>query len=194
MKKTSGKNASTVFNQSVTQIDKFLKDVEGLPKASVPWAYDYAIIRLHRELEQMTLKCLVAAINNDTKQLSNTTGIDFPKHLTHAVCEYIIIGDGYFDTQGRDSLIRTLKKYLRNDHYLVKVFSETKYKCTLDRLYALRNFAAHGSLKSRKRALTATSMKKLPSSGGWLKVGGRFKKISDKLVKLANEIHEKAPY
>ena len=33
-------------------------------------------------------------------------------------------GRGYFDFKGRDGLIKTLKQYLPDDHYLVEVVSK----------------------------------------------------------------------
>ena len=93
------------------------KNLSSFSDAHITWAHDYGIIRLYREFEDMILNCLVAAINSDTQQLSNTTGIDFPKHITDEVCEFIIVGDGYFDFRGRDGLIKTLKRYLPDNHY-----------------------------------------------------------------------------
>jgi hypothetical protein len=49
------------------------------------WAYEYGIIRLYREFEIMMLDALVGAINNNTKTISERTGISFPAHLTDEV-------------------------------------------------------------------------------------------------------------
>ena len=196
MRKKSGKRASEAFKQRVQEIERFL-DRENLSlfsDAHVTWAHDYAIIRLYREFEDMIFNCLVAVINSDTQQLSQTTGIDFPKHLTDEVCEFIIVGDGYFDFQGRDGLIKTLKGYLPAEHYLVEIVKKADYKETLERLSALRNFATHNSKPSKKRALDAIKGQRLASSGAWLKKQNRFGRMLDSLGRLADEVHEQAPY
>ena len=196
MKKKSGKKASEAFKKHVQEIEGFLnpKNLSSLSAAHVTWAYDYGVIRLYREFEDMILNCLVAAINNDTQQLSKTTGIDFPKHLRDEVCEFIIIGGGYFNFKGRDGLIRTLKKYLPATHYLVALVRKDAYKDALDRLSALRDFAAHDSRPAKKRALQATGGQKMASSGAWLKRQERFQQVALQLTKLAEEINKRAPY
>ncbi|MBT4905374.1 MAG: hypothetical protein HON62_00700, partial [Rhodospirillaceae bacterium] len=165
--------------------DQKAKDVS---EKSESWAHEYAIIRLYREFEDLMLNCLVAGINNDTSVLAATTNIDFPKHLTDEVCEYIVIGNGYFDFRGRDGLIRTLKKYVPATHYLVVSVKETKYREALDRLSALRNFAAHDSAVSKRQALNVTGMHRMASAGSWLKKQGRFGSIAHSLKRLANDI------
>ena len=134
MKKKSAKKASDAFKRHVQAIEEFLdpNKLSPLSDAHVTWAYDYGIIRLYREFEDMILNCLVAAINNDTQQLSQTIGVDFPKHLKDEVCEYIIVGDGHFDFRGRDGLRQKLKKYLLSNHYLVELVNDSKYRGALD--------------------------------------------------------------
>ena len=114
MKKKSARKASEQFKEQVEIIERFLEQriFSILSDSHLSWMFDYAIIRLYREFENMILNCLVAGINNDTEQLSETTGVVFPKHITEEVCEYLVVGDGYFDFRGRDGLIATLKKYL----------------------------------------------------------------------------------
>ena len=196
MRKKSGKKASEAFKKHVQEIEEFLdeENLSSFSDAHVTWAYDYAIIRLYREFEDMILNCLVAAINSDTQQLSKTTGIDFPKHITDDVCEFIIVGDGYFGFRGRDGLIKTLKGYLTDDHYLVTIVKKPAYKDALEKLSALRNFAAHDSKPSKKRALQTIGGQRLASSGAWLKKQNRFRNISASLKRLADEVYQQAPY
>ena len=104
------------------------------------------------------------------------------------------MSDGYFDFRGRDGLIKQLKRYVPDDHYLVDIVKQKKYKDPLDRMVALRNFAAHASGVSRKRALKAVGKARLQSSGSWLKVRGRFGKMCASLKALAAEIEQRAPY
>ena len=140
------------------------------------------------------LQALVGAINNDTGTISASTGVDFPKHLTDEVCEYLIAGDGFFDFKGRSGLIKQLKSFAPETHYLVTIVKKTKYKDALNRLSALRNYAAHDSRVSKKRALAAVGQKRMGSAGSWLKSQGRFEKIAKSLVALAKEVETEAPY
>lgn len=115
------------------------------------------------------LEVLTGAINNDTEVLSLNTGIRFPKHLTDEVCEFLIQGTGYFDFHGRGGLIKTLQQYVPKTHYLVGILKKPKYRASLDRLTALRNYAAHDSARARSGALKAVGNKKMASPGSWLK-------------------------
>ena len=75
MRKTSAKNDVTVFKANLQKVKSFLASVSNpLTAEHLTWAHEYAIIRLYREFEELILDCLVAAINNDTGQLSATTG------------------------------------------------------------------------------------------------------------------------
>lgn len=158
------------------------------------WAYEYAIIRLYRDFEDLILNALKGAINNDTNTLSETLKIKFPSSLSDAVCEYIVTGGGYFDFKGRDGLIKTIKSYVPANHYLVAIVKKQKYKDALERLSALRNFAAHDSEVSRKKALAAVGQKRMSSAGTWLKSQNRLENIVDRLKELAQEIDVAAPY
>ncbi|MFV2063878.1 MAG: hypothetical protein ACC726_10260 [Chloroflexota bacterium] len=63
----------------------------------------------------------------------------------------------------------------------------------LERLIALRNFAAHESSQSKKAAKLATGTN-MSAAGAWLKRQGRFKELSRPLQRLALEIEAGAPY
>ncbi len=137
---------------------------------------------------------LVGAINNDTATVSARTSIQFPKHLTDEVCEFLIRGTGYFDFKGRSGLISTVKKFVPENHYLLTTIKKPIYRDALERLSALRNFAAHESDQSKRSALRAIDRKRIQSSGAWLKRATRFATIADRLKDLATEIENAAPY
>lgn len=158
------------------------------------WCYDLAIIRLYREFEDLILSCLVACINSDATTFSAHKGRKFPNHMNVDVCEYLITGDGYFDFSGRDGLIKTVKRFVPSAHWLPTVIKKGKYKEPLNRLSALRNFAAHDSAVSKKKALGSIGQAKMSSSGAWLKKKNRFGLICDKFKELATEIEAAAPY
>jgi hypothetical protein len=139
------------------------------------------------------LDCIVATINNDTATLSATTGIKFPKHLTDEVCEYIVVGDGYFDFRGRDGLIKTFKRFVSDDHFLITVTKNQKYKHSLEKLSALRNYAAHESAQAKGSVLKTVNHERIGSAGAWLKTQKRLKVIIDDLRSLASDLGRSAP-
>jgi hypothetical protein len=152
------------------------------------------VIRLYREFEVLLLNALVGAINNDTATIASTTGVKFPKHLSDEVCEFLVIGDGYFDFRGRDSLVRFLKRFVPDAHYLLAVVKTPRYRQPIERLVALRNFAAHRSTVSRERARKALGVSTLSSSGAWLKKQTRSPDLVLSLKTLAHELEQAAPY
>jgi hypothetical protein len=166
----------------------------GLSKEHVSWGYDLAIIRLYGYFEALMLESLTCAVNNDTATIAAKTGLAFPKHLSDEVCEYLIVGTGYFDFKGRDGLISVLKKFVPDTHYLITVVKKPQYKTPLERMAALRNFAAHGSKVARKAAKDAVGAQKFGSAGAWLKVSGRLPSIVDPLKLLADDVEAAAPY
>lgn len=194
-RKKSIKGSADWFVQRAAEIDDFLSAVsEGQSAEHVSWLHGYAIIKLYRIFESFILDCLIGAINNDTGTLSAKAGIPFPKHLTDEVCEYIITGQGYFDFKGRDGLIKTVKGYVPDNHYLLSTIKQQKYKEALEQLSALRNYAAHESFKSKKAALDAIGAERIGTAGSWLKRQGRYSRIADKLKELATEVKGHAPY
>lgn len=140
------------------------------------------------------LDALVGALNNDTSTISKKTGFSFPKHLTDEVCRYLIIGNGFFDFKGRSGLIKKLKQYLPDDHYLVQAVSKPAYQDALDKLSSARNYAAHESQQSKDAFRKATAQERVGTAGSWLKCGNRFNQIAERLKQLAMEIHDEAPY
>ena len=194
-RKKSIKKSAQEFKTQANYISTFLMTVSSNQSDQhVSWLYNYAIIRLYREFETLMLDALIGAINNDTTILTSTTGISFPKHLSDEVCQFLIIGTGFFDFKGRDGLIKTLKKFVPDDHYILLIVKKSAYKDSLEKLFSLRNFAAHESVPSKKAVLNALRQKRIHSSGVWLKQKGRFDTIKDKLNDLACEIEQQAPY
>lgn len=194
-RKKSVRLAAQTFVVATDNICAFLEDVShGRSEEHVSWLYNYAVIRLYREFESLVLSALVGAVNNDTRTLQQTTGVAFPRHLTDEVCEYLITGGGYFDFKGRSGLIKTIKGVVPDDHYLVNIVKKDVYKNALDQLSTLRNFAAHESTPSKRAVLAALKLKKVSSSGSWLKKQGRFTALAADLKGLATEIEHAAPY
>ena len=194
-KKKSIRRAADQFKKRADAIGTFLTAVPGgQSDEHVSWLYDYGIIRLYRDFETLMLHALIGAINNDTNTLSSKTGVQFPGHLTDEICAYIIVGSGYFDFKGRDGLIGEIKRYVPNTHYLVDIVKKQKYKDALERLAALRNYAAHASGASKRAARAAVRQQRIGSAGSWLKSQGRFDGLKDRLKELADDIYAAAPY
>ena len=194
-KKKSVRLCAQDFEQDANELLSFCESAEkALTDAHVSLVYDGAVIKLYVAFEGMMIGALIGAINNDTSQLSTTANVQFPKHLTDEVCEYIIIGSGYFNFRGRDGLIGEVKKYVPDSHYLVGVIRDPQYRTSLDQLCALRNYAAHSSMASKKAALKATNQARMGSAGSWLKRQNRFPKLVNDLLRLSQEIQKRAPY
>lgn len=194
-RKKSIKKSTTDFNSEVNKILNFLQTTSvGQSDEHVTWLHNYAIIRLYKEFEGLMLDVLVAAINNDTSTLESTTDVKFPKHLTDEVCEFLVTGTGYFDFKGRSGLIKTIKSFVPDTHYLVITIKKSQYKDALEQLTTLRNFAAHESHASKRAALEAIGGEKIGSSGSWLKKQGRFTHIANQVKAISTELNGHAPF
>lgn len=195
MKKKSIKKSANRFKQEIDDLMVFVTNCRrSLSDKEITWAYEGAIIHLHREFESLILEALIGAINNNSEHLNTSTGVNFPRHLNRQVCEYLIVGTGYFDFKGRDGLIKTLKEFVPDNHYLVVAIKDSNYKDSLEKLTALRNYAAHGSHKSKQAALKVTGQSRIGPAGSWLKRQGRFDIIVEDLKRLAGRLETKAPY
>lgn len=193
-KKKSIKGSANEFKAEADKILAFLTASAGLGDEHVSWCHDLAIIRLYRAFETLMLDALVGALNNDTSTLSTRTGFAFPKHLTNEVCRFLVTGRGYFDFKGRDGLIKTLKQYLPDDHYLVEVVSKAGYRNSLELLSAARNYSAHDSQQSKGAFKKAVDQDRVGAAGSWLKRQNRFQNIAHQLKAMADEINAEAPY
>jgi hypothetical protein len=194
-RRKSIKKVAQDFQSNADAVKKFAADARAQLSAQyTTWAYEYAIIRLYRDFEDLILNALKGAINNDTSTLSATINIEFPSSLSDAVCEYIITGGGYFDFKGRDGLIKTLKSFVPDTHYLVDIVKQPKYKAPLERLSALRNYAAHDSEVSRTKAKSVIAQDRIGPAGAWLKSQNRLEDIADRLKELAAEFEAATPY
>ena len=193
-KKLSVKAPAKQFPKKIQEIREYFEFSNGQKEPFATWSAEQAIILLYKEFELLMLAAIVGAINNDTKTISDRTEVNFPKHLNKGVCEYLVVGDGYFDFKGRSGLIEIIKTYVPDTHYLCKAVADPNYTAALDQLSALRNFAAHDSSKSRQAAYKATGNDKISTAGAWLRTQGRFLKICDSLVELSKEIEKSAPF
>lgn len=197
MRKKSIRLAARTFQTNVDDILAFAQRAKTAPAITdmdESWCFDLAIIRVYREFEDLMLSCLVALVNGDSTTFSAHKKRDFPAHMNVEVCEYLICGDRYFDFAGRSGLIGTIKKIVPAGHWLPTIVGDAAYRAALDRLSALRNFAAHDSAVSKKRALEAIGRERMSSSGAWLKRQNRLETICASLKAMAQRIEAQAPY
>jgi hypothetical protein len=196
-RKLSIKGTIDGFDGACNEIASFLEAAaynSNFSDDHLNFCYDHAIIRAYRAFEGMILWCLVGAINNDTATITAKTGFAFPKHLTDEVCFFLVTGTGYFDFKGRDGLIKTLRQFLPDDHYLVDILKKARYKQSLEQLCTLRNYAAHESPQSKRAALKAIGLERVGSAGSWLRRQGRYDSMVRSLTELGDEIRHAAPY
>lgn len=195
-RKKSIRNASIRFIRETDAILAFASRVTqtGVAAEDLAWCYDLAIIRLNRQFEYLILQVLVGALNNDSSTLSNTTGVQFPKHMSHNVCRFLVVGRRYFDFRGREGLIMKLKEFLPDRHFLLQIVADESYRTSLEKLFALRNLAAHASPQAEKAARKALRQTKLRAPGRWLMIQGRFENIASDLADMAEKIGRRAPY
>lgn len=184
------------FQQELAKLRTFVDDAQFSQSAGISssWIHEYAIIRIYKEFEGLMLDALVGAINHDTTVLSETLGFKFPKNLTDEVAEFLVTGGGYFDFKGRDGLIKIIKQFLPEEHYLLRIVSKRRYRNPLEQLCALRNYAAHDSDQAKRKAREATGLKRIGTAGSYMKKQKRFHDMVNRLEELAGEIRHVAPY
>lgn len=195
-RKISVKRASLGFIKEVEAIERFLQipAISSLATKNQAWCYDYAIIRTYHGFEELMLKTIIAAINISPATISHATGVLFPRHLSQNVCRYLVVGNGYFDFKGRDGLIGKLRRYLPENHPLVRLVKDETLKQSLERLSSLRNLAAHNSIQAKRAALKATGQQRLKSSGHWLLKHRRFFKIANDMKVFGTDLWRSAPF
>lgn len=195
MRKISVRRAAREFEAELTQIRSFLQlfNQSGIPPGAKSFVYDFAVIRLHSAFEHLMTEAIVGAVNNDTRTISQRTGIAFPSHLRGEVCDYLVTSGGFLDFKGRDGLIGVLKQFVPDTHYLVTIAKDPAHSATLNQLPALRNFAAHGSDRAKRAARKAVGVN-LSSAGSWLRRQGRFETLARGAEGIASAIRTNAPY
>lgn len=195
VRKASGKLAAEDFLADLDGLDRYVDAVKSsnLSKLHISWAYEAALIKVAVAFEELLLRCLVACINRDTSDFSATTQITFPKHLSKDVCQYLVTRNGYLKFTGSDpnSLVT---QFLPKDHEIARAFRDPEHKQAVALLYALRNFAAHGSDQSKKKAREVVNQRSIGSAGAWVKSRRRFKDLTRDLRRLGTALGEAAPY
>lgn len=190
------KLAATRFVAALNETESFLAEVSEskCSKATVSRAYEWALVETYRSFEKLMLNILVALLNVDPDHFSSKTGTTFPKHMNTSVCQHLVTGGGYFDFKGRDGLLGRVQTVVPKSHWLYVEIRKATYKPTLEKLVALRNYAAHGSEQSKQAVKDVLGHKKLGSAGSWVKSQGRFDKIMSDLKALAIAVEHQASF
>jgi hypothetical protein len=193
--KTSIKAVVRNFNSNLDTVLQFVQQFRGDGKgASVIYIYDYAIIKIYKDFEELILNTIIGLINNDASYITAKKGLTTTKSLTKRDAEQLFIGNNYFSFKGRNGLLKQIKNFFPNTHWFVNLLSDAKYEKTFDLIIPLRNFAAHSSKIAKRNAIKAVGMQQLAYSGSWLKVGNRFQHIVDDLKDIALKIDAQAKF
>lgn len=199
MRKASGRNAARRCKADLADIISFLDEVDGstLSKSARSRCYEIGLVKGCVALEKLILEALVVSINNDRDALLVKTGIRLP-HLNRDASEFLIVGNGYFNFQGgKSGIMREVKQFLDDSHWLPLAIGGMNGPTT-DSLVALRNWAAHESAKSKKKAQELIGMN-AGTPGSYLKSnnarsGNRLRNLLNEVSNLADRIAASAPY
>ena len=115
--------------------------------------YSCPVIEVYGEFEEVISSRLSAPVNHDMSSLGRKKNVKLPENLSGFPCEYLVLGEHYFDFNGKDSLIRSI---LNDGTILLNLIQKNMYKDQFTILCNMRNHAAHSSEKSRKAALSAS--------------------------------------
>lgn len=196
LRKKSGRLAAAKAIERLDDTEQFILEVAnaGLSKDALSRAHNVAIIESAITLERLVLDCLIVAINNDVSVIRTESRVNFPAHLQDDVVEYIIVGNGYFDFRGgKSGIVKAVKQYLDDSHWVTQA-AKNLDASQIDRLIALRNWAAHESPQSARKAKAAVGQVRARSAGSWAKVNGRVFEITTAVRSFAQDVQQFAPY
>lgn len=173
----------------IAEIRNFLNDAEAaeLPAQSLSRCYDHAVIWAYRAFEEFVLDILVSQINLNPNHLYDSVGVNFGKNPTAAQCEYLLVGDRYFDFRGHGGLVEVVKKASGKGSNLEAAVKVASHRQCFEILAGLRNYAAHQSDQSRDAALKGMRhwephRQNLGSAGNWLRVARNGQRRMERLL------------
>jgi hypothetical protein len=189
MRKKSAEVSLTGLQKQISEIRTFLVDAEAsaMPIRSLSRCYDQAVIWCYRAFEEFVLDVLVGQINRSPANLYASVGVSFGKNPTAAQCEYLLVGDRYFDFRGHSGLVDVVKKASGRGSAIENAVKVTKHRQCFEILTGLRNYAAHQSDQSKNAALRAMKhwepdRKNLGSGGIWLRVARNGQRRMERLL------------
>lgn len=125
------------------------------------YAYDFAIIKLFKDFEELLLGTVTGVINNEAPYIQDGHGGFRKKSIVKAQAETIFLGGRYFSFKGTGGLLHDIRTTVPLNHRLVTILSDTSYNHTFSVLIPLRNFAAHSSKNAKIRAIAAVGLSQL---------------------------------
>jgi len=177
MRKKSPNKSLEIFQGELTAIREYLNEVttNNLSADSRAHSYDFGVIWVYRAFELFVLDILVAQINHDPSKLYDVIGVNFGHNPTAAQCEYMLVGDRYFDFRGHGGLVDAIKKVAGQGSALEAAAKNPTHRKAFEILVGLRNHAAHWSDQSKAAALKAMkhwepNRHNLGQAGKWLSV------------------------
>lgn len=195
MRKKSAQVSLIGLQNQLAEIRTFLADAEasGMPVRSLWRCYDQAVIWCYRAFEEFVLDILVGQINRNPSNLYTSVGVSFGKNPTAAQCEYLLVGDRYFDFRGHSGLVDVVKKASGSGSALETAVKVANHRQCFEILTGLRNYAAHQSDQSKKAALKGMrywepNRTKLGSGGNWLRVQQRLERVLTGIDALAQDM------
>jgi hypothetical protein len=199
MKKKSAAVALNTLRTHLAAIRQFLADAEdsGMPSASISRCYDHGVISLYRAFEGFVLDIAVVQINRNPDHLYQAVGVKFGKNPTADQCEYLLVGDRYFDFHGYGGLVGIVKKASGTGSQLEIAVKKQGNRQCLEILLSLRNYAAHRSDQSKKAALKGMrywepNRNNLGRAGTWLRIRikgqSRMERLLTNLEALAQDM------
>ena len=187
-------NKNDVCNSFIKEIDEisaYVKKCDAVfneDKQCLSFSYENAIIMTYRYFENFILRIMISCLNHDHSHFEESYGIKLGRHINDDVCEFLITKGGYFDFKGNGDLKKMLNKTIGQKHPIAKVFGNGIYSKTIQKLYVLRNYAAHNSPQAKKAVLNEFNLKRAKSAGSILKQQGLFQSIISELEQLASDI------
>ncbi len=184
------------FNAAIDEQEQFVARAEeaGLTSRQLSLVYEMSLIKVVSALELLVLESLVTVMNRESAAVRQRHGVRIPAHMTDDMCEFLIIRNGYFSFGDRSALIKRLKEFLPNDHWLVRAIRDHTHSDTFDRMMALRHLAAHNSKYSLRNAKEKAGVTRLAGAGVWYRAGRRYPSLLRSVRDLASAVEEAAPY
>ena len=111
------------------------------------------LLRLCANWERFVDDHLVCCVNRDHRKLSEFLGVPVPDHPGKDLCYALVFGDGYRDFPSFGKLKGFSKKVLPDEsNPFLEVSKATSAR--IDEVYAIRNYLAHYSYRSRRALLS----------------------------------------
>lgn len=177
MRKKSPAKSLEAFRGEIEGIREFINEINphNPSNATRSHCYDFSVIWLYRAFEMFVLDILVAQINRAPSNFYDRIGVNFGVNPTAAQCEYLLVGDRYFDFRGHSGLISVIKTASGDGSALEDAAKNTTHRKAFEILVGLRNYAAHWSEQSKTAALKAMqhwepTRQNLGRAGMWLSV------------------------